>query len=355
MRYKLLGASGLRVSELCLGTMTLMDGLRWGTSKNQSRQIVQAFFEAGGNFLDTSNTYGTSEEYLGEFLGADRGRAVVGTKYTGSAPGNDPNCSGNHRKSLVGSVEGSLKRLGTDYLDLLWVGAWDFMTPPEEIMRALDDLVRTGKLLYAGISNSPAWFVARANTLAELRGWTPFVGLQVLYNLLERDAERELLPLAAAMDLGVTAWSPLASGFLTGKYAEERGRPAGPRRLDDPTAAAFVRRSERNRSIAQEVANVAAAVGATPAQVALNWLRHRGVIPIFGARTPEQVKENVACLGLALPDEHLLRLEDVSQVALGYPHDFMVARPVRHHLHGGMFDAIDNHRRWAPRLPKGGS
>src|SRR5947209_8192754 len=213
MHYKLLGRSGLRVSELGLGTMTFMEGLSWGTSREQSWKIFDAFTEAGGNFIDTSNSYGTSETYLGELIKADRDRLVIATKYGGSPPGEHVNSSGNHRKSLVLSVDASLRRLQTDHLDLLWLNAWDMMTPIEELTRALDDLVRLGKVLHVGACNAPAWFVATANTVAESRGRTPFIAVQVLYNLLERESERELLPMAHALDIGVTGWTPLASGW----------------------------------------------------------------------------------------------------------------------------------------------
>src|SRR5262245_34128935 len=212
MRYRLLGRSGLRVSELCLGTMTFMEGLPWGSPRADSQKVFDAFVEAGGNFVDTSNTYGTSEEFLGEFMKGRRDRVVVATKYGGSLPLNDPNLAGNHRKSLLRSVEASLRRLKTDYIDLLWLNAWDFMTPIEEVARALDLLVRQSKVLHIGVSNTPAWFVARANTIAEFRGWTPFVAIQVAYNLLQRDVERELLPMAAELDIGVTACTPRARG-----------------------------------------------------------------------------------------------------------------------------------------------
>jgi len=351
MRYRLLGKSGLRVSELCLGTMTFMDGLAWGSPKEESRRIYSAFVDEGGNFIDTANSYGTSEEYLGEFIGSDRQRIVIGTKYTGSPPMNDANSAGNHRKSLVQSVETSLKRLRTDYIDLLWVHSWDFMTPVEELMRALDDMVRQGKVLYVGISNAPAWVVAQANTLADLRGWTPFIGLQVEYNLLERAVERELLPMARALDIGVTAWTPLASGWLTGKYS--KGGPAATwkssterDRLDDPIASRFVQRSAQNKLIAELVGGIAEEIGCAPAHVALNWLRSQGVIPILGGRKVEQVKENSACLSFGLSQEDLRRLDDVSRIPLGFPHDFLASNMVRQHVYGGMYDLIDDHRRY---------
>src|SRR6266852_6034100 len=204
MRYKLLGKSGLRVSELCLGTMTFGEDWGWGASKEESRKVYDAFLEAGGNFIDTANIYtgGTSEQFLGEFMAGNRGRIVLATKYTNAAPGNDPNAAGNHRKSMMQAVEASLKRLKTNYIDLYWVHIWDGITPVEEVMRGLDDMVRAGKVLYVGISDAPAWWVAQANTLAKLRGWTQFVGLQLEYSLIERTVERELIPMAKALNLG---------------------------------------------------------------------------------------------------------------------------------------------------------
>jgi aryl-alcohol dehydrogenase-like predicted oxidoreductase len=215
MRYKLLGKSGLRVSELCLGTMTFGEDWGWGSTKDESRKIYDAFLEAGGNFIDTANVYtnGTSERLLGEFMHGQRERIVLATKYTGAAPGTDPNAAGNQRKSMVQALEASLKRLKTDYIDLYWLHIWDQITPIEEVMRAFDDLVRQGKILYAGVSDMPAWVVAKANTLADLRGWTPFVGLQIEYSLIERTPERELLPMAAELGLGVTKERPRSLSF----------------------------------------------------------------------------------------------------------------------------------------------
>jgi aryl-alcohol dehydrogenase-like predicted oxidoreductase len=353
MRYKLLGRSGLRVSELALGTMTFMEGLSWGSLKQESQRVYETFMAAGGNFIDTANSYGTSEEYLAEFIGDDRDRVVIGTKYTGrnmaSDLPKDANAAGSHRKSMARSVEGSLKRLKTDYIDLLWVHSWDFMTPVEEVMRGLDDLLRQGKILYVGISNAPAWVVAQANTLAELRGWSPFVGLQIEYNLVERSAERDLIPMARALDIGVTAWTPLASGWLTGKYSSSNaprisGAKEGRRRLDDPVASAFVQRNERNMAIVEEVINIATEIDCTPAQVALNWLRQQSVIPVVGARKVEQMRGNLDCLKSSLSEGQMQRLNDVSKIKLGYPHDFLASGMVRHHIYGGMFEQIDDHR-----------
>lgn len=226
MRYKILGKSGLRVSELCLGTMTF--GEDWGAflrgaSKEDSKEIFDLFVEAGGNFIDTANNYqnGTSEKYVGELIASEREKFVLATKYTLTTNPNDPNASGSHRKNLLQSVNASLKRLNTAYIDMLWVHAWDYMTPIEELMRSLDDLIRSGKVLYVGMSDAPAWVVAQANTMSELQGWSPFIGLQIMYSLMERSPERDLLPMARNLDIGVTAWSPLGGGVLSGKYSNE--------------------------------------------------------------------------------------------------------------------------------------
>src|SRR5215469_18521855 len=223
MNYKLLGKSGLRVSELCLGTMTFGEEWGWGASGDESRKMFDAFVEAGGNFLDTADGYtdGTSEKMVGEFARANRERFVIATKFTFNAfKPNCPNGGGNHRKHMVEAVNASLKRLKMAYVDLLWMHVWGELTPIEEVMRAFDDLVCAGKVLYIGISDAPAWWIARANTIADWRAWTQFVGLQIEYNLVERTPERELLHMADAMGLTVTPWSPLASGLLTGKYSK---------------------------------------------------------------------------------------------------------------------------------------
>ena len=320
MRYRLLGKSGLRVSQLCLGTMTFGEDWGWGSSKDESRQILDAFFEAGGNFIDTANVYtnGTSESLLGEFLKGDRDRAVLATKYTNAMPGTDPNAGGNQRKNMMRSVEASLKRLQTDYIDLYWLHIWDKITPLDEVMRAFDDLVRQGKILHAGVSDMAAWAVARASTLAELRGWTPFVGLQIEYSLIERTVERELIPMAEALGLGVTAWSPLAGGVLTGKYVE--GKAEADARMNSEMMKGFNRDDERARRVVSEVQAVARDVGRSPAQVALAWLRQRPVpiIPIVGARRLEQFRDNLACLDLQLNTSQVERLDTASQIELGF-------------------------------------
>lgn len=318
MKYRLMGKSGLRVSELALGAMTF--GTQgWGADKDESRAVYARFREAGGNFIDTANIYsaGTSETFLGEFMAGERERIVLATKYTGQTRGRDVNAAGNSRKNLMDSLHASLKRLRTDYVDLYWVHARDFNTPIEEVMRALDDVVRQGKVLYVGVSDTPAWEVSRANTLAELRGWSAFVGLQIRYSLLDRAVERELLPMAKALDLTVTPWDTLGSGILAGKYntnAAEAGRAK---------QRGFV--NERALRIAGEVIAVAKELGRSPAQVALAWVRAgQGVIvPLVGARTVAQLEDNLGCLELALPPEAKRRLDEASQIELGFPHEFL--------------------------------
>lgn len=341
MRYKLFGRSGLRVSEICLGTMTFGTEWGWGADKETSRQIFDAFAAAGGNFIDTANRYteGSSERFVGEFTASDREYFVIATKYTLFHRQKDPNGSGNQRKNLVQSVEASLRRLNTPYIDLLWLHAWDFLTPVEEVMRALDDLVRAGKVLYLGVSDTPAWIVSRANMLAELRGWTAFAGLQVEYSLLQRTPEREYLPMAQALDLALTPWAPLAGGALTGKYLQD---DSGPRRLA-PTSK---RLSERSTAIVRETVAVAEALGVSPAQVAVNWTRQRGplMIPIVGARSLAQIEDSLGCLSFQIPPEHMARLEAVSQIELGFPHDFLQAESTRDIIYGGTQGLIDNHR-----------
>ena len=347
MRYKLLGRTGLRVSELCLGAMIFGDRRGgWGASKEEAAAIVERFAEAGGNFIDTANYYaaGESERIVGELVAAERERWVLSTKYTLSMRPDDPNGGGAHRKSLVQSLEGSLRRLGTDYLDLYWVHIWDAFTPVEEVLRALDDAVRAGKVLYVGISDTPAWIVAQAVTLADLRGWTRFVGLQVPYSLIERSVERELLPMAQALELTVTAWSPLGGGLLTGRYGSDRERPG------DTRVAALGQSglTDRNLAIANVVNAVAAERGASSAQVAIAWVRAqqaRGVIvPILGARRPEQLEDNLGALELELTAAELARLEEVSHIQLGFPHDFGADRLI----YGTTRPLIDSHRTYGP-------
>jgi aryl-alcohol dehydrogenase-like predicted oxidoreductase len=343
MRYKLLGHSGLRVSEICLGTMTFGEDWGWGGSYDESRKMFDAFGEAGGNFIDTANLYtnGTSEKYVGEFIAGDREKWVVATKYSLNMGNAGMNAVGNHRKNMVQAVEASLKRLNTEYIDLLWLHAWDSTTPVEEVMRAFDDLVQAGKIFYIGVSNTPAWIISQANTIADLRGWTPFIGLQIEYSLKERTPERDLIPMSKAFDIGVTAWSPLAAGLLTGKY--NKPEPADGR-LSNPNNSRPV--SERDLSIAQEVIHIGEEIGRAPSQVALNWLiqQNLSVIPIVGSRKVDQLKENLACIEFQLTSEQMQRLDKISTIDLGFPHDLLRSQTVQDSAFGGTLSKIDNLR-----------
>ena len=341
MNYLLLGKSGLRVSELCLGTMTM--GTAWGTGadKATSKEIYHLFRDAGGNFIDTANRYteGESEEYLGEFMQGERDKVVLATKFTLHTLKGDPNDGGNHRKNLRHSVEGSLRRLRTDYIDLLYLHAWDFTTPEEEVLRSLDDLVGSGKVLYLGISDTPAWIVSRMDAIAQLRGYAPFVALQIEYNLLQRTVERDLTPMARALDMAVAAWAPLAGGALTGKYKEDPN--AG--RLKPESA----RLNDRARAITELVVAIAGEQGCSPAHVAMNWLRQRQgqVIPIFGGRKVDQITDSIACLQHTLTPEQVARLDGASAVEMGFPHDFLSTPGINDVIFGGMGSSIVNHRR----------
>jgi aryl-alcohol dehydrogenase-like predicted oxidoreductase len=342
MRYRLFGRSGLRVSELALGTMTFGTDWGWGADRDECRRMFDAYAEAGGNFVDTASNYtdGSSERIVGELVAGDRDHWVLATKYTLSGRRDDPNAGGNHRKNLVRTLEGSLGRLGTDRVDLLWVHMWDGMTPVEEVVRALDDLVRAGKVLYVGVSDTPAWVVARAVTLAELRGWAPFTGLQVPWSLADRAVERELLPMAAALDLAVTPWGLLEGGELTGKYLSALDGPARSRPEDV---------SRRVNELAAEVVAVAEELGRPAAQVAINWVRQQDfgcpVVPILGARSAGQLRDDLGCLGFALAPEQLARLEAASGFRLGFPRSFLESDHVRGLIFGTTFDRIAGHRR----------
>jgi aryl-alcohol dehydrogenase-like predicted oxidoreductase len=323
MRYKLLGRSGLRVSELCLGTMTF-GNKGWGTEEAEAAKLYSHYRDQGGNFLDTANEIyagGASEEMLGRLLQGHRDQMVVTTKYALALPGGqDINAGGNHRKSLHRSVEASLRRLGTDYIDLLWVHAWDALTPVEEMLRALDDLVRQGKVLYLGISNTPAWVVAKCNTLARANGWTPFIAMQAEYNLLERSVEHELLPMCRSEGLSLAAWSPLASGILSGKYSSSVAG-AESKRLD---VAAMKSLDERGLVMAEAVGKIAREIGRTPAQVALNWLRGQpDVIPLLGVRTQAQLLDNMGCLEFDLDSACMAELGAAGKPVAHYPYDYL--------------------------------
>jgi aryl-alcohol dehydrogenase-like predicted oxidoreductase len=342
MKYRLLGNSGLRVSEAALGTMTFGEDWGWGSAKDEARKVYDAFREAGGNFIDTANIYtnGTSESLLGEFMEGHRQSVVLATKYTNAFPGTDPNAAGNQRKNMMQAVEASLKRLRTDYIDLYWVHIWDQITPVEEVMRGLDDLVRAGKVLYTGISDAPAWWIAQANTLASFRGWSPFVGLQIEYSLIERTVERELIPMAKALNIGVTAWSPLAGGVLTGKYHGHGSSEQA--RMTTEMAKDFMPEPVRSGRIVAAVKSVSDETGSSMAQVALAWLRYRPVpvIPIIGARKLSQFQDNLASFDLTLSPDHLKTLEEASRIELGFPYDMYAKAMPRAICYGGLRDQI---------------
>ncbi|HMV79313.1 MAG TPA: aldo/keto reductase [Leptospiraceae bacterium] len=318
MRYKLLGRSGLRVSELCLGTMTFGEEWGWGAGKEESFQMYKKFIDAGGNFIDTANRYteGTSEKFLGEFIGSERPNIVLATKYTLFEDKRYLNRSGNHRKNMVQSLENSLKRLKTDYIDLYYLHVWDSTTPEDEILRALDDMVRAGKILYIGISDTPAWIVSRCNTLAELMGWSRFISLQVEYSLIERTPERDLIPMAEHMGLALAGWAPIAGGVLSGKYLEgETGRvKEGSPRLN-----------ERAVKIAKKTAEIAKSKNCTPTQVAVRWVmqKNRINVPIIGARKLSQLEDSLTSADIELNENEMKELNEVSGIELGFPHDFI--------------------------------
>jgi aryl-alcohol dehydrogenase-like predicted oxidoreductase len=327
MRYKIFGRrSGLRVSELALGAGNF--GTRWGhgAERAEAKKVFDGYVEAGGNFIDTADSYqfGESEELLGDFIAADRDYFVVATKYTlGATATGGISLTGNSRKNMVRSVEGSLTRLKTERIDLYWAHFADAMTPMEEILRGFDDLVRAGKIHYAGLSNFPAWRVSRADLLAELRGWSPLAGIQIEYSLAERTADRELLPMAEALGLGVALWSPLGGGFLTGKY---RQSDAG--RINSVLARlVHTEKTARESAILDAVMAVAQDAGASPTEVAIAWLLDRAresttaLIPILGPRTPAQLAGTLSALNLTLAANQITRLDETSRIPLGTPHE----------------------------------
>jgi aryl-alcohol dehydrogenase-like predicted oxidoreductase len=340
MRYRILGRSGIRVSELALGSMTFGDDWGWGASPETSARILELYAEAGGNFIDTANAYtgGRSETIIGSALKGRRDRFVLGTKFSLQTRPGDLNTAGNHRKNLVTSLEASLRRLDTDYIDLLWVHARDTLTPLPELMRALDDQVRAGKVLHVGVSDWPAWEIAQANTLAELRGWSPFVGVQMRYNLLSRSPESELMPMAQAHDLAVLAWGPLAEGRLTGKYLD-----GGEGRL---TRGGWDFSGDTQDHIVREVVAIAEAGGWAPAQVAFAWLRSRPgtVIPLLGATSEKQLAGNLASLDVTIDADALRRLDEISAPDLGFPHDVMGGEDMIGLTYGDQWHQVSDHR-----------
>ncbi|MEM1340330.1 MAG: aldo/keto reductase [Bacteroidota bacterium] len=344
MKYKLLGNTGLRVSEVALGTMTFGTEAGWGADKATSKKMFDAFVNAGGNFIDTANeiyTGGTSEKFTGEFIKSNREYIVLGTKYTDALPGNDPNKAGNSRKSMIQSLERSLKRLDTEYIDVFWVHAWDFMSPVAEVMRALDDMVRQGKVLYLGISDAPAWVISKANMYAKMNGLTPFQASQIEYSLVQRTGERDLLPMAKSEGMTTLGWSPLASGILTGKYSKKNVQVAerGNRRLD---TAAFVALSDRNLAIGDKVVEIAAKNEVAPAAVAIAYVKQKDIIPILGGTKVSHIASNLESITFELTREDVAVLDEISAIELGFPHDFL--KSTQAVTYGGQFENILHNR-----------
>ena len=337
MKLRLLGASSLRVSELCLGAMTFGGTAHLYADEKDCRAVYDAYLKAGGNFIDTADMYGmgASESMLGGFMGKDRRRIILASKYSMNTDSDDPNAGGNHRANLVRSLEGSLKRLKTDYLDLYWVHAADGLTPPMETMRALDDQVRLGKILHIGISNAPAWWVAAMNAAAAERGWTQFTAFQLQYNLAERTIENAFFPLAKFQNMAITAWSPLLFGALTGKYTVAGdGSVEGEGRLGGAMGSRML--TPHNLKVAQGLQKAADRLGCAPATLALAWLLHRPapVIPIIGARNLKQMEQNLACVDLPLDAETLAELDALSPPAPTFPESLLAMPPLRTMVHG---------------------
>jgi aryl-alcohol dehydrogenase-like predicted oxidoreductase len=332
--YVTLGRSGLRVSPFCLGAMTFGESLGWGSSVEESQQIIDRFIERGGNFIDTANFYtkSHSEKILGDHIGrhsARRDRLVIATKFSGNLYPGDPNGGGSGRKSIIAACENSLRRLQTDYIDLYWLHNWDVHTPIDETMAALDDLVRAGKVRYVGVSDTPAWKIAQANVMASFRGWSAFVGLQIEYSLLERTVEQELVPMALELGLGITPWSPLKSGLLSGKYTRHNAGQIKPDRgfIGD----AF--RNERTYAIVDQLQAIAKAHESTAARVALAWVQAQPSVSstIIGARRLAQLEDNLKALELKLSVEELDRLNALTKPAFGFPQNLQALFPAIHH------------------------
>ena len=330
--YVTLGRSGLRVSPLCLGAMTFGEELGWGSSVEESQQIIDRFIAAGGNFIDTANFYtkSHSEKIIGDHLGrhaAKRDRLVIATKFSGNLYPGDPNGGGSGRKSVINACEHSLRRLQTDYIDLYWLHNWDVHTPIDETMAALEDLVRSGKVRYIGVSDTPAWKVAQANVMAQFRGWSPFIGLQIEYSLLERSVEQELVPMALELGLGITPWSPLKSGVLSGKYRRSSANA-------DEASRAFAKTflNEKTYALVDELEIIAKAHDSTVARVALAWVRTQPGVgsTIIGARRLSQLEDNLKSLDLTLTAAELAHLDALTRPAFGFPQNMQPMFPAIH-------------------------
>ncbi|MDR5826935.1 aldo/keto reductase [Caballeronia sp. LP006] len=339
MRYRIFGSTGLKVSSLALGTGNFGTGWGYGSERDEAKTVFDTYRAAGGNFIDTADSYqfGDSETILAEFIKAEREDIVLASKFSlGASPDAGLQRTGNSRKAMVQAVDASLKRLDTDRIDLLWVHMPDGVTPSEEIARGLDDLVRAGKILYAGLSDFPAWRVATAATIAEMRGWAPISALQIEYSLVERTVERELLPMAAAFGLGTVAWSSLGGGLLSGKYRQgETGRKQG------LGVVIHDESDTRKTATVDAVLAIANELGVSAAQVAIAWVLAKGVLPIIGPRTLKQLDDNLGALAVTLSAEQLARLDAASATPLGFPHDVVNAERTRSRLAGGKADLLD--------------
>jgi aryl-alcohol dehydrogenase-like predicted oxidoreductase len=340
VRYRHLGRSGLRVSTISLGTGNFGDGWGHGASVHAARDLYDQYRSAGGNLIDTSSNYqfGDAEVYLADMIASDRDEVVLATKYsTGTTMDSGLQMTGNGKKSMVQSLEASLRRLKTDRVDLLWAHAPDNATPIDEIMRAFDDLVRSGKVLYVGLSNFPAWRVATGATIAAARGWAPLVAIQTEYSLAERAAERDLLPMAEAFGLGVLGYSPLGGGMLTGKYRRgETGRAQS-------SISQFLHHEEdgNKAAILDAVEEITREANATADAVAISWSMSKGVIPVVGPRTTGQLRANLAAAQLHLSPAQIDRLDAASALQLGYPHDTRFDPGAANAVTGGKADLLD--------------
>lgn len=334
MDYKLLGRTGLRVSELCLGTMTFGEDWGWGASETVSRQIVDTFRAAGGNFIDTSCNYtnGTSEKFVGEFTKNERDWWVVATKYTLTEDRKNLNAGGNQRKNMRRSVEASLKRLQTDYIDLLYLHMWDFTTAPEEVLRSVDDLIRQGKVLHFAFSDTPAWVISYAIAKADDFGWSRPSAVQAPYSMLDRAIERELIPMAKYQDMAILPWGVLEAGVLTGKYSDPNN--TDPKR-NEAASASEIAAGEAVMALAKELDR-------SPAQVALNWVRqqHPSVIPILGCRKVSHLQDNLGCLDFMLTAEQINSLSALANFKPQFPMGFLLSEGVKSLAFGDLADKL---------------
>ncbi|MAY73748.1 MAG: aldo/keto reductase [Phycisphaerae bacterium] len=322
--YVSLGRSGLRVSPMCLGAMTFGLDWGWGSDVETSQKVIDTYIERGGNFIDTANMYtkGHSEKIIGDHLGkhaSRRDRVVIATKCTGNMFLGDPNAGGGGRKNILDAVDHSLRRLQTDYIDLLWAHFLDPHTPIEETLHTFDQLVRSGKVRYVGLSDHPAWICARSQEIARANRWAPITAIQIEYSLGERTVEGELIPMAREMGMGVTPWSPLKGGVLTGKYTRDSKPDEG--RVKSGWTDNI---DEKTYGIIDVLVDVSKQAACTPAQVALAWVQSRSGVTstIIGARTLEQLDANLAALEVSLSDEQIARLDEASAVRQAFPFDF---------------------------------